>query len=666
MKSSSITILVLILALTIGCGGGGGGGSDPTVKTLVSLALQPLNPSLAPGGGQQFIATGIYSDGSTQDLTVSASWTSSNTAVATISNASGTNGRATAVAAGTATITATVGVVAGSTTLTVTSATLMSLSISPANPSIALGTALQFAATGTYSDGSTQNLTATAIWASSNTAVATISNAALSRGRATSTATGTTAISASFSGVSGSTALTVTPPVLISLAIKPANRTIALGASQQCAAAGTYTDNSTQDLTTAATWTSSDVSVATISNAAGTKGRAASVNDGTTTITAAAGGVSASTTLRVTSGPPINVMPITVNGSLCSAGSYLNKPCVSVTVCTPGTSACQTINDILLDTGSYGLRIFQQALNVPLPEVTGAFGPIAECVQFGDGSSMWGPVQTAGVILANEPAVQVSIQVVDSTFGTRSTGCFNADSTPAVAGFNGILGVGLFTEDCGSTCANSASNGRYYACNGTNCNGTTVPLASQVRNPAALLPRDNNGVIVQLPGVALGGTSSVNGAILLGIDTQSNNVPDGVTVYSANAFGEFTTQFSGRTYSRSFIDSGSNGLFFTPPLGTPLTACASPNTGWFCPAATQSLTATNAAASGSPSGVVPFSIGNMVDLTANPFLRVFSEVGGTFSTIAFDWGLPFFFGRTVIIGYEGAASSIGNGPFWAY
>jgi hypothetical protein len=665
MKSSSIPIFVLIIALTIGCGGGGGGGDNPATRTLVSLALTPINASLPPGGVQQFTATGTYSDGSTQDLTTATSWISSNTAVATISNTAGTNGRATSIAAGTTTITATVGSVSGSTSLTVTAATLVSLAVTPTNPSIALGTTQQFTAMGTYSDGSTQDLTASASWTSSVIAVATVSNTTGSKGRATSVAVGTTTITAAVGGVSGSTSLTVTPPALLSIAISPMNRTIDLGATQQFTATGTYTDSSSQDLTTSASWTSSDTTVATISNAAGTNGRAASVNDGTTTIIAAVGGISKSTTLRVTSGPPINIIPITVNGSLCSANSYLNKPCVSVTVCTPGTSTCQTISDILLDTGSYGLRIFKQALTVALPQLTGAFGEIAECVQFGDGSSLWGPVQTASVILANEPAVQVSIQVADSTFGTRSTGCLNADQTPAAAGFNGILGVGLFIHDCGTTCANSANNGNYYACNGTNCNGTIVPLSSQVQNPAALLPRDNNGLLVQLPGVAPGGTSSVDGALLLGVDTQSNNVPASVTTYSASSStGEFTTQFSGRSYS-SFIDSGSNGLFFTPPTRGQLPNCAPPDTAWFCPASTLSLTATNIAASGAPTGAVPFQIGNFRDLTGNSFIRVFSEIGGTFPG-NFDWGLPFFFGRTVIIGYDGAASNLGSGPYWAY
>jgi hypothetical protein len=452
---------------------------------------------------------------------------------------------------------------------------------------------------------------------------------------------------------------------LVSLALSPINPSISKGAVQQFTATGTYSDGSAQDLTTSAAWTSSDTAVAAISNAAGSSGSATAVAAGRTTITTTVGGVSASTTLTVTGGAANNVIPITVNGSLCSANSYFNKPCVSVTICTPGTSTCQAIDDILLDTGSYGLRVFKQALTVPLSQVTGASGSIAECVQFGDGSSLWGPVQTAGVILANEPAVKVSIQVVDSTFGTRSAGCFNADPSPAAAGFNGILGVGLFVQDCGTTCTSSANNGHYYACNGASCSGTTVPLSSQVQNPAALLPQDNNGVLVQLPAVPLGGTPSINGNLILGIGTQSNNVPASVTMYSASTTGNFTTLFSGRTYT-SFIDSGSNGLFFTPPAGSQLPNCTSPNTAWFCPATTVSLSATNTGASGAPSGAVPFNIGNLVDLTANSFIRVFSEVGGPFPATSFDWGLPFFFGRNVFIGYSGSSSSLGSGPYWAY
>jgi len=453
------------------------------------------------------------------------------------------------------------------------------------------------------------------------------------------------------------------PRRLLSIAVTPANPSMISGTTEQFTATGTYSDNSTRNITSSVKWSSSAKSVATISNGSRSKGMATSKAAGTTTITAKSRGISGSTTLTVT---PVgseanNVLSITVNGSLCSANSYLNKPCVSVTVCTPGTSICQAIDDILLDTGSFGLRVFKQALNLSLPQVTGASGSIAECVQFGDGSSDWGPVQMASVILGNEPAVQVPIQVIDSTFGTLPVFCRNADPSPAAAGFNGILGIGLFIQDCGSACANSARNGMYYSCNGSICTGTSVPLSNQVQNPVALLPVDNNGVIVQLPSISGSGSPSVNGNLVLGIGTQFNNLPSGVTTYPANQVGEIITHWNGNTYS-SFIDSGSNGLFF--PSSGLLPNCPSPDSAWFCPSSTTSFTATNAGAFGSPSGTVSFEIGNFISLM-NSLNDVFDDVGGN-DIGQFDWGLPFFLGRDVYYGFEGSTSSLGSGPYFAY
>jgi hypothetical protein len=358
-----------------------------------------------------------------------------------------------------------------------------------------------------------------------------------------------------------------------------------------------------------------------------------------------------------------NVLSITVNGSLCSNNSYLNKPCVSVTVCAPGTSTCQTINDILLDTGSYGLRIFKQALNVSLAQVANGSGSLAECVQYGDGSSDWGPVQMASVILGNEPSVEVPIQVIDSTFGTPPVECSDAHKSPAAAGYSGILGVGFFVQDCGSTCSNSADNGIYYACNGSGCSGTTVALSSQVQNPVALLPRDNNGVIVQLPSVPPGGSPSVNGNLVLGIGTQSDNAPSAVSTYAADQFGDFITNFNG-SLDIGFIDTGSNGLFFPSPSASLLPNCSSPNADWFCPSSTTSLSAINIGASGSPSGAVQFQIGNFDNLTTSSS-NVFADIGGN-QAGEFDWGLPFFLGRNVFVGFEGKGSNLGSGPYWAY
>jgi hypothetical protein len=330
-----------------------------------------------------------------------------------------------------------------------------------------------------------------------------------------------------------------------------------------------------------------------------------------------------------------------------------------VTVCVPGTSTCQTVNDILLDTGSYGLRIFKTVLNnLSLPQVTVPGGNLAECVQFADGSSVWGPVQTADIVLGGEPSVTVPIQVIDSTFGTALTACGASNASPSAAGFNGILGVGLFAEDCGAGCASGANNGMYYACSGTTCTGTTVPLASQVQNPVAQLPADNNGVLVQLPSVPLGGVPSVNGQLVLGIGTQPNNTLSGTTTFPASPTGDFITVFKGFSLP-GFIDSGSNGLFFNHAA---LPICG----GWYCPSVTTNLSATTEGFSGMPSGVVPFQIGNASNLfaTAN---NVFVELGGTFPGVsAFDWGLPFFLGRSVFVGIEGKSSSLGSGPYWAY
>jgi hypothetical protein len=362
-----------------------------------------------------------------------------------------------------------------------------------------------------------------------------------------------------------------------------------------------------------------------------------------------------------------NVLLITVNGSLCSPNSYVNKPCVSVMVCTPGTSTCQTIDDILLDTGSSGLRIFKQVLNVPLTqENTSSNGPFAECIQYADGSSDWGPIQIASVILGNEPAVQVPIQVIDSTFGTWPAACgdhYQTDQSPAQAGFNGILGVGVFAQDCGQDCSNINDNGMYYLCEKSGCQATAVPLASQVQNPVALLPQDNNGVIVELPAVPLGGVSSVDGYLVLGIGTRANNVPSAVKTYTADQYGEFTTTFNGSSYG-SFIDTGSNGLFFPSPSSNVLPDCVYPNVDWFCPSSTRSFSATNKGFSGSPSSTILFDIGNYNSLTASSN-NVFAEIGGS-EVGDFDWGLPFHFGRNVYIGLEGMGSSLGSGTYWAY
>jgi trimeric autotransporter adhesin len=275
-----------------------------TPATLVSIGVTPANPSIADGLTSQFIATGVYTDNSTQDLTTSAAWMSSNTAVASVSNAPASHGLASGVSPGSATISAGVGTVSGSTSLTVTPATLVSIAVIPANTSIAYGTTQQFAAVGTYTDSSTQALTASVTWSSSDITVASISNAAGSNGLATSSGPGIATITAALGTVSGATGLTVTPAALVSIAVTPASPNIFNGTTAQFTATGTYTDNSTQNLTSSATWTSSASAIATISNAAGSNGLATAGGVGAASISAAVGAVVSSTaTLTVTADP---------------------------------------------------------------------------------------------------------------------------------------------------------------------------------------------------------------------------------------------------------------------------------------------------------------------------------------------------------------------------
>jgi len=289
-----------------------GSTSLTVTPALVSITVTPANVSMAKGTTQQYVATGNYSDGSAQNLTSTVVWGSTNTAAATIAS----GGLASGVAAGTTTITATLGPVVGSTGLTITSASLSSIAVTPTAASIAKGLTQQYTATGTYSDGSTQNLTSAVTWSSTNTSVATIT----AGGLATAVATGTTTIMATSGSVTGMTGLTVTPAVLTRITVTPATASIVSGTTQQYTATGTFSDNSTQNLTGAVAWGSSSTLIATIS----ASGLATGAGSGTTTISATSGAISGSATLTVTPAlVSIAVTPMNVSIAKGTTQQYL-------------------------------------------------------------------------------------------------------------------------------------------------------------------------------------------------------------------------------------------------------------------------------------------------------------------------------------------------------
>ncbi|HEV2113935.1 MAG TPA: DUF3443 domain-containing protein, partial [Terriglobales bacterium] len=364
-----------------------------------------------------------------------------------------------------------------------------------------------------------------------------------------------------------------------------------------------------------------------------------------------------------------NTQPVAVNAG--PTGNGVNQILTSVKVCDPGTTTCQTIPDVLVDTGSTGLRVLRNQLTLSLPTVTDSSGnPLGACAQFVDNTFLWGSIAAADITLAGETAASVPIQVIaDPSVPNIPTACSNGgtnNDTVTALGANGILGVGLFAQDCGPGCAPGASMSPppvYFNCPSSGCIAIFLALASQLQNPANMFPQDNNGLLIRLPSVPASGSPTLPGSLIFGIGTQADNGLGSATVYTTDNVGDFTTTFNSHTSSQSFIDSGSNGFFFFDSATTGIPTCAKPSNSFYCPAVTMNLTATNKGANGI-SGPVPFSIANANSLFTNGD-TAYVNLGGP-QTGVFDWGLPFFYGRNVFVGFENKTTPRGVGPFWAY
>lgn len=354
---------------------------DVTSATLTGLAVTPVSPTLGVGTTQAFMATGTYSDNTTQDVTASASWNSTDPSRLTMSNAVGTRGLGTAVASGTTTVTASLSGLIGTTPVTVSGATLASISVTPASTSLPLGSTRAFTAVGTFSDGSNQDLTAQCAWASTVPAVATLSNADGSRGLATPLQVGSTTVTAALSSKQGSAALTVTAATLSSLSISPANAVMPRGSTRQFTALGVYSDGSTQDLTEQVTWASSATSVATVSNGASSRGLVTTLTTGATTISITAGTVSASTSLTVTDVTLVSIAVSPINATLLltaqqqyiAVGSYSDGSTQSLTQQVTWASSAPSVIAISNATNSKG-RSFPQALGTST--ISATLGPV--------------------------------------------------------------------------------------------------------------------------------------------------------------------------------------------------------------------------------------------------------------------------------------------------
>ncbi len=369
-------------------------------------------------------------------------------------------------------------------------------------------------------------------------------------------------------------------------------------------------------------------------------------------------------------GLPMNVVPVVVDHGP-SGLDAINTLYTTVTLCRPGTTTCQTIDHVEVDTGSTGIRIVGAVLDASLllpPQIAADGNPLVECYQYVDGYN-WGSVATADVQVGGEMAKAVPIQIVGAPgFTVIPSECSSVGSeedTVAAFGGNGLIGIGFSQADCGSRCASTTSPraAAYYSCTSTTCTVASVPIANQVQNPVGLFPTDNNGAAVQLPAIDPAGASTVVGSLIFGIGTASNNGLGAAQIITTSPLtGYFTTVYGGRNLTASFIDTGSLSYAFGD---TTVPQCAGNLTGFFCPTTSLSLMATNVGYSGVRIAT-PFSVASADGLYASGNAALNDLAITAFTAGYFDWGLPFFYGRTVFTAINGATTPVGTGPYFAY
>lgn len=308
-----------------------------TQASLTSLSVTPASTLIPTGKSQQLFATGTFSGGGTEDLTGLVTWSSNDTSVATVTNV----GAATGGTPGNAIVTATYGNVAATANVTITPP-LISISISPQNFYLGVGATEQFTATGNYADNSTRDLTSQVVWRA--TGGATIN----SQGQASAFAQGNAIITATASGVMASVQVTITASQIVSLALSPQSLSVNVGVYNAFNAVATYTNGSTQNLTTGVTWTSSNPAVASVSS-----GFVTGVAEGTATITASFGQLTASAPVTVNGFQSISIspqsrsIPLGMTASFFATGNYAdgtNKDISSSVTWSSSDPAVGTIN----------------------------------------------------------------------------------------------------------------------------------------------------------------------------------------------------------------------------------------------------------------------------------------------------------------------------------
>lgn len=408
-----------------------------------------------------------------------------------------------------------------------------------------------------------------------------------------------------------------------------------------------------------------------------------------------------------TTAPTVPAMPITLSnfttltvddgpaalGTGNDASRAVDEAFVSVTICAPGTATCQTIDHVLVDTGSVGLRIpgsvIGSALLAALPEQTDAqSNPVGECYGYVDGY-VFGSVRQTDFKIGGEAVANMPIQVIGDSgaFAIVPPECSSGggDNISTVKGLaaNGIIGIGVTGTDCGQYCTVSGGHAAaiYYDCPAKGCGAIIARAASmsapfqQLPNPVAAMAVDNNGSILDLPSLPSNGSRTAAGMLYFGIGTQTNNTLGTATTLTTtssadrNGVGLVSVAYQGRTLPDSFLDSGSNAYYFSDSTIPKCTAAS--ETGYYCPkpSAMPAPVITGANGTRYSAGFslfnadTLFSSGNaaLPGLGADPAdVANFQDISNSF-----DFGLPLFFGHRVYTAIEGRPAGTGITPFFA-
>jgi len=407
----------------------------------------------------------------------------------------------------------------------------------------------------------------------------------------------------------------------------------------------------------------------------------------------------------------------TVKVGTNSAG-FPNGLFTSVTVCgptirpvgqnppdgPPSAPTCQTIDNILVDTNSVGLRLIETPAvdSLTLPVVTDSSNnTLQECVQFPDFTYVWGPVARATVQIAGETAAQVPlegetaktgipIQIITSPLYLSTAAPASCLASPPAGGMPiaadtlqtlgaaGILGVGSFLQDCGSACASITPPSQYYTCPSKVCSLAAVPQNLQVWNPVAAFAYDHNGLSLTLPSASGGGSDSITGSLIFGIGTTTNNALGSAEIFAIDAYGNFpqVTLYVPNSdenlppiplvnylspQNGSYLDTASPAIYFSDAQSLSIPECldsGSKALGLYCPAFVTNYSA-DVYGTNNAKVNVSWNVDNAATLLKGGS-SVLNALGGDsgigVSTDYVDLGLPFFLGRTIFVGFAGSTT----------